>query len=101
MLPRLQWVLYPGAKLQPSAPPSFDMTCLQYVRCGPNTSARQSLPASFPLQHHHQSHYPQHNLLQPRVLTQQDRDVAHKGNEADHAANDVLFTVEEGLALCV
>jgi hypothetical protein len=35
------------------------------------------------------------------VLAQQYRDVAHKGNEADDAANDVLFAVEEGLALRV
>ena len=35
------------------------------------------------------------------MLAQQDRDVAHEGNEADHAANNVFFAAEEGLALRV
>ena len=61
------------------------------------------LPSLIPLrllalQHHHQPHYAQHGLFQPRVLAQQNRDVADKGNEADHAADDVLFAVQVGLA---
>jgi hypothetical protein len=51
----------------------------------------------FPLQHHHDSHYTQHDLFQPRVLAQQNGNVSDKGDESDDAADDVLFAVEEGL----
>lgn len=63
--------------------------------------ARDQSPVLFPLQYHHQAHYPQHDLLHPRMLAQKNRDVSHKGNEADYAANDVFLAVQEGLALCV
>jgi len=52
----------------------------------------------FPLQHHHQTHHAQHSLLEPRVLTQQNGNVAHKRYESNHAPNHVFFAVEEGLA---
>ena len=67
--------------------------------CG--AGIHQPLPSLFSLQNHHQPHYPQHDLLQPRVLAQQDGDVSNKGNEADHAANHVLLAVQERLALGV
>ena len=51
------------------------------------------LQLSFPLQHHHQSHQPQHDLLQPWVFAQQDRDISDKWYETDYAADDVFFTV--------
>jgi hypothetical protein len=52
----------------------------------------------FPLQHHHDSHYTQHDLFQPRVLAQQNGNVSDKGDESDNAADDVFFAVEERLA---
>jgi hypothetical protein len=52
----------------------------------------------FPLQYHHQTHYPQHDLLQPWVFAQQNCDVSDEGNEADYAANDIFFAVQERLA---
>jgi hypothetical protein len=53
---------------------------------------------SLPLQHHHQTHYPQHDLLQPWVFAQQDRDVSDKRDETGNAANDIFFAVQERLA---
>lgn len=53
---------------------------------------------SFSLQYHHHTHQPQHDLLQPWVLAQQDCDVSHERNEADNASHDIFFAVEEGLA---
>lgn len=35
------------------------------------------------------------------MLAQQNCDIAHEGNEADHATNDILLAIEEGLALRV
>jgi hypothetical protein len=49
------------------------------------------------LQYHHQTHYTKHGLFQPRVFTQQDRDVSDKGDEPDNAADDVLLAVQVGL----
>lgn len=54
-----------------------------------------------PLQHDRQAHQAQHDRLQPRVLAEQDRHVADPRDEAEDAADDVLFAVQEGLAACV
>lgn len=51
-------------------------------------------PVSVPLQHNRQAHNGQHRRLQPGVLGEQDRDIADKGHEADHAPYHVLFAVE-------
>jgi hypothetical protein len=50
------------------------------------------------LQHHHHTHYTQHDLLQPWVLAQQDCDISDERNEANYASNDIFFAVQEGLA---
>lgn len=51
-----------------------------------------------PLQHHHDTHYTQHDLFQPWVLAQQNGNISNKGYEADYASYDIFFAVEEGLA---
>ena len=63
--------------------------------------ARTQLHFSFPLQHDHQPHQPQHDLLEPWVFAQQYRDVSDEGYEADYATDDVFFAVQEGLTGCV
>jgi hypothetical protein len=98
MLQWLSWILLALGRVT-----NFHMItlvlCCWHVHAEPVSF--QSKPSLFSLQNHHQTHYPQHDLLQPWVLAQQDGDVSNKGNEADHAANHVLLAVEERLALGV
>lgn len=51
-----------------------------------------------PLQNNSQPHQPQHGRLQPRILGQQNRAIAHIRHEPDHAADDVAVAVEVFLA---
>jgi integral membrane sensor domain MASE1 len=55
------------------------------------------MPASLSLQHDHQTHYAQHDLLQPWVFAQQNCNVSDEGNETDDASDNIFFTVQEGL----
>lgn len=52
----------------------------------------------FSLEHDGQSHKRQHDRLEPGVLGQQNGNVTDVGHETDHAAHDVVFAVEKGLA---
>jgi hypothetical protein len=53
------------------------------------------------LEHDRQSHYPQHNGLQPRMLAQHDGDISYCRNVASNAANDVFFPIQVALACSV
>jgi len=44
----------------------------------------------FSLQHDKQTHNPQHDRLQPRVLRKQNSHVPDKGHVRDHAPNNIL-----------
>lgn len=51
-----------------------------------------------PLHNHRQGHETQHDGLEPRVLAQQDGDVADKRHVADDGADDVGLAVQKRLA---
>jgi hypothetical protein len=85
LMKNVQLLFFPYEKQSRSWRANFMTTSGQYV-------------LSFSLQYHHHTHQPQHDLLQPWVLAQQDRDVSHKRDEAGYASHDVFFAVEEGLA---
>lgn len=53
--------------------------------------------SSFPLEDDRQAHERQHHSLEPRVLGQQDGNVAHERNVADYAANNICLAVQEVL----
>lgn len=44
----------------------------------------------FSLQNNDQAHYPQHNRLQPGVLGEHNRDIAHERHECHHTPDYVL-----------
>jgi hypothetical protein len=79
------------------------------AQCFRSTASCKHLPSStqntfvqtktsFPLQHHHHTHESQHYLLQPWVFAQQDCDVSDERDEANHAAHNIFFAVQERLA---
>ena len=51
-------------------------------------------PILLPLGDHHQAHHSQHEHLQPRMLTEQDRNIAHIGDVSDHGPNDLSLPIE-------
>lgn len=55
-------------------------------------------PLLFSLQHHHDTHQTQHDLLEPWILAQENCDISYERNEADYASYDVFLAVEKRLA---
>ena len=51
-----------------------------------------------PLEDHRQAHERQHYSLEPRVLGQQNSNITHEGNVADHTTHNIGLAVQEVLA---
>jgi hypothetical protein len=51
------------------------------------------------LENDRQAHERQHHSLEPRILSQQNSNVSHKGNVTDHTTHDIFFAVQESWPL--
>jgi hypothetical protein len=60
------------------------------MQCLPEACSLTPYARLFPLQNNNQTHYTQHDRLQPRMLRKHDGNIAHERYEPNHTANDIL-----------